>query len=38
MTLQGALLRHPGMPLAQVMPIEGSAPVPLAASSPGNSG
>lgn len=31
MALQVALLRHPGMPLAQVMQIEGGAPAPLVA-------
>lgn len=31
MALQVALLRHPGMPLAQVLQIEGGAPAPLVA-------
>ena len=31
MALQVALLRHPGMPLAQMTQIEGSAPAPLVA-------
>ena len=31
MTLQVALLRHPGMPLAQVTQMEGGAPAPLVA-------
>lgn len=31
MALQVALLRHPGMPLAQVLQIEGNAPAPLVA-------
>ena len=31
MALQVALLRHPGLPLAQVLQIEGAAPTPLVA-------